>query len=182
MSFWQIWLYLLLVLVDLGLLVKMLLSQWRKEFWLGTSSWRKAEKLHHSTGYFFAMYGNLPPHIQWILVFQKQENYNSEVNYHTVLISKSSWATGDPKWPWKLQVNLENSMFCSQSRWTSMKHDGCKLSGQFQWWNWLWEACGKWQHKSKDLLNAKFALRWVFIITATSVSCRPWVLQECYLK
>lgn len=116
---WQIWLYLVFLgELDLRFLVKMLLSQWRKEFWQGINSWKKScvQNCTIVLGIywvFFAMCGKLPPHIQWILVFQKQENCNSEINYHTVLISKSNWATWDPKWPWKLQENLENSMFCS---------------------------------------------------------------------
>lgn len=39
---------------------------------------------------------------------------------------------------------------------------------------------GKWQPKSKDLLNTKFVLRWIAIITATSVAriAKPKITSE----
>lgn len=56
---------------------------------------RLCAKLRHRTGYFLLRVKSFP-HTQWVLVFQKQ-NYNSRINYHTVLISKSTWTTQDPK-------------------------------------------------------------------------------------
>ena len=115
---------------------------------------RLCAKLYHSTGCFFATCEKCSLHIQWMLVFRKQDNCNSGINYHTVLISQSTWITWDPKWPWKSQVNLENPIFVPRTDEPAQNLMDANWLGGLVWDG--FGKCGKWQVKSKDFLNTEF--------------------------
>lgn len=147
----------------------MLLSHWRRELWLGTNSWRKGCVqnctivldifLLHVKSFLHAYSGCSCPKSRRFL--------------------KALRLLGIPNDPESHRQILKIPYFVPRVGEPAQKLMDANCLGD-PGVNWLWKTCGKWQPKSKDLLNTKFVLRWIAIITATSVAriVKPKITSE----